>query len=107
LPFLYLRTKGWKTGKTHEIEIWYVSTGGAYYIVSEMREKSHWVQNIRRDQNISFTVDGECWEGRARILDPKSEGGLTETVKRLMDEAYNWSSGTIVELKKAGPVGTP
>jgi deazaflavin-dependent oxidoreductase (nitroreductase family) len=108
LPFLYLTTKGWKTGKDHEIEIWYVSSGGAYYIVSEMREKSHWVQNIRRDQNVSFTVDGERWEGRARILDPRSEEeeeeeeeGLARTVKRLMDEEYNWSNGTIVELRKS------
>jgi deazaflavin-dependent oxidoreductase (nitroreductase family) len=105
LSFLYLTTKGWKTGRIHEIEIWYVSTGGAYYIVSEMREKSHWVQNIQHDQNVSFTLDGKHWEGRARILDPKGEEGLAKAVRRLMDEEYNWSSGTIVELRRSDPVG--
>jgi deazaflavin-dependent oxidoreductase (nitroreductase family) len=101
LSFLYLTTKGWRTGKAHEIEIWYVSTGGAYYIISEMREKSHWVQNIQRDQKVSFTVNGKHSEGRARIIDTENEEELVKTVRRLMDEAYNWSNGTIVELRKS------
>jgi hypothetical protein len=37
--FLYLTTKGWKTGRQHRIEIWFVSSADKYYIVSEHKEK--------------------------------------------------------------------
>ena len=35
LQFLYLATTGWKTGRQHRIEIWFVEYSGRYYIVSE------------------------------------------------------------------------
>jgi len=31
--FLYLTTKGWKTGKEHRIEIWFVSYDDKYYVI--------------------------------------------------------------------------
>jgi hypothetical protein len=33
--FLYLTTKGWKTGRQHKIEMWFVSYADKHYIVSE------------------------------------------------------------------------
>ncbi|PJF41044.1 MAG: hypothetical protein CUN55_12050 [Phototrophicales bacterium] len=45
-PFLYLTTIGWKTQNPHEIEIWFVYHEGCFYLISEKREKSHWVQNL-------------------------------------------------------------
>ena len=39
--FLYLTTKGWKTGIQHEIEIWFVSYDGKYYILSERKGNAH------------------------------------------------------------------
>jgi F420H(2)-dependent quinone reductase len=44
--FLYLSTKGWRTGRQHKIEIWFVSYADKYYVVAERKEKAHWVQNI-------------------------------------------------------------
>ncbi|MBD0359100.1 MAG: nitroreductase family deazaflavin-dependent oxidoreductase [Nitrososphaeraceae archaeon] len=44
--FLYLTTIGWKTGKQHRIEIWFVEYNKRYYLVSERRKHAHWVQNI-------------------------------------------------------------
>ena len=35
--FLYLTTIGWKTGKHHKIEIWFVEYNKRYYVISE-----HW-----------------------------------------------------------------
>ena len=40
--FLYLTTQGWKTGRQHKIEIWFVSYADRYYVVSERKEKAHW-----------------------------------------------------------------
>ena len=99
MPFLYLTTKGWKTGKSHEIEIWYVELRGTFYVVSEMRERSHWVQNIRRDPNVRFIINKKGLEGKARTVEPKDEPELAGRVTQEMDKQYDWSDGTIVELR--------
>jgi hypothetical protein len=93
--FLYLRTKGWKTGRQHEIEIWFVDYNGKYYIVSEHRERSHWVKNVLHNPIVSFSVAGREFEGAARAV---NEPGLVAEVSKLMDAKYGWSDGLIVEL---------
>jgi deazaflavin-dependent oxidoreductase (nitroreductase family) len=96
--YLYLTTTGWKSGKPHEIEIWYVAHGGRYYIVSEHREHSHWVQNIAHHPSVTFRVEGETFKGRGRAVDPAQEPELAAAVAALMDAKYDWSDGLIVEL---------
>jgi deazaflavin-dependent oxidoreductase (nitroreductase family) len=96
--YLYLTTTGWKSGKLHEIEIWYVSRGGRYYIVSEHRERSHWVQNIAHNPSVTFRVDGETFKGSGRAVDPAQEPELAAAAAALMDAKYDWSDGLIVEL---------
>jgi hypothetical protein len=44
--FLYLTTIGWKTGRQHRIEIWFVDYNDKYYIMSERLNRAHCVQNI-------------------------------------------------------------
>ena len=46
--FCYVTTTGWKSGKPHEIEIWFVSHAGAYYIVAEVRAARRSVTSSRR-----------------------------------------------------------
>jgi hypothetical protein len=96
--YLYLTTTGWKSGNPHEIEIWYVEGNGAYYLVSEHRERSHWVINIGHQPAISFRIDGHSTNGSGRVVDPEAEPELAAQVCDLMDAKYGWSSGLIVEL---------
>ena len=96
--FLYLTTKGWKTGIQHRIEIWFVYYADKYYVVSERKEKAHWVQNIIHDQRVMFTVNSNSFEGTARVVDKHSEAKLAEGVSSLMHTKYGWSDGLIVEL---------
>lgn len=96
--FLYLTTTGHKTGHPHEIEIWFVPCEGCYYLVSEMRERSHWVQNIRHNPDVKFYVDGKTHTGSGRVISPDSEPALAAAVSALMDARYGWSDGLIVEL---------
>jgi hypothetical protein len=59
--FLYLTTKGWKTGKQHRIEIWFVQYNKRYYIMSELLEFAHWVQNIIHDPHVVIHfLSGSC-----------------------------------------------
>ena len=97
--FLYVTTTGWKTGKPHEIEIWYVEHKGHYYIVSEHRERSHWVQNIQHNPAITVRVGDETFSGTGRVVDA-SETDLVAAVAQKMDAKYQWSDGLIVELRR-------
>jgi deazaflavin-dependent oxidoreductase (nitroreductase family) len=96
--FLYLATVGHRSGRPHLIEIWYVEHDGRYYVVSERRERSHWVQNVRHQPSVAFMVERSLRRAIARPLDPAAEPELHAQVSRLMDERYEWSDGLIVEI---------
>jgi deazaflavin-dependent oxidoreductase (nitroreductase family) len=99
--FLYMTSRGWKTGNPHRIEIWFVEHGKRYYIVSEGGTGAHWVQNIARNPQVSFSVNGKTFEGTARKVDAEKEPELSAVVSGLMSAKYGWSDGLIVELAPA------
>ncbi len=97
--FLYLTTLGWKSGKEHRIEIWFVEYNERYYIISERLEGAHWVQNIKHNPTVSFSInDNRIFKGSARIVDQEKESALSAEVSKLMNTKYKWSEGLIVEL---------
>jgi deazaflavin-dependent oxidoreductase (nitroreductase family) len=96
--FLYLTTKGWKTGKQHTIEIWFVGYDGKYYVLSERRTHAHWIQNIIHDPRVLFTVNDKTLEGKAQIVDQDKESELAIQVSKLMSTKYGWDRGLIVKL---------
>jgi deazaflavin-dependent oxidoreductase (nitroreductase family) len=96
--YLYLTTTGWKSGRPHQIEIWFVPYMGRYYLASERREQAHWVQNIQHHPAITFRVGATTFEGKGRTIDPAAEPELAAAVLALMDAKYGWSDGLIVEL---------
>ena len=98
IEFLYLTTIGWKSGRSHEIEIWYVPYENCYYLISEHEEESHWVKNIRHNSQISFWVQGQTYKGTGRPIDRTAEPELAAAIAELMQTKYNWSEGLIVEL---------
>jgi F420H(2)-dependent quinone reductase len=90
---------GWKTGKKHRIEIWYVKRNRKYYVMSELGESAHWVRNISHNPTISFSVNGLNFDGDGRIVDAMKETPLAKEVSELMKVKYKWDQGLIVELK--------
>jgi uncharacterized pyridoxamine 5'-phosphate oxidase family protein len=96
--FLYLTTKGRKTTRHHTIEIWFVEYNKRYYILSECKKASDWVQNIISDPNVSFNVNNKAYTGYARLVDKNKELTLANTVSDLMFRKYGWNDGLIVEL---------
>jgi hypothetical protein len=93
-----LTTYGWKSGKEHRIEIWFVEHIKRYYIISERLEGAHWVQNIKHNRAVSFSINDKIFKGSARIVDQEKEFALTAEVSKLMDTKYKWRQGLIVEL---------
>ena len=98
--FLYLTTVGWKSGKQHQIEIWFVEYNKRHYIISERRRHAHWVQNLIHNPKVSFAVNHDIFEGTSRIVDQERESELTAKVSRLMSTKYGWDEGLIVELTR-------
>jgi deazaflavin-dependent oxidoreductase (nitroreductase family) len=107
--FLYLTTTGRKTGLPRGIEIWFVEHHGRYYLVSEGRERSHWVRNIQHDPKVTFSIGTRTDRsaGRTstpatgRVVTPEHDAALCREVRGLMDARYGWSEGLIVELTPA------
>ncbi|MBI1257204.1 MAG: DUF385 domain-containing protein [Chloroflexi bacterium] len=100
--FFYLTTVGRKTGKPHQIEIWFVHNDDCYYLVNEDPTSSDWVKNIQHNAAVMFSIgsrDAASSEGRGRLVDPAAEPELAAAVTALMDAKYQWSSGQIVEIK--------
>jgi hypothetical protein len=93
-----LTTHGWKSGKEHRIEIWFVEHNKRYYIISERLEGAHWVQNIKHNAKLSFSINDKVFKGNARIVDQEKEPALSAEVSKFMDTKYKWSQGLIVEL---------
>ena len=100
-PYLYLTTTGRKSGKPHQIEIWFVQHDGRYYLVNG-DGSGDWVANIRSIPAVTFSVGtrhDEPMDGTGRVVVSAAEPELAAAVKALMDAKYQWSDGLIVELE--------
>ena len=97
-PYLYLTTLGWKSGKHHEIEIWFTAQGDRYYVISEKNEHSHWVQNLRHSQDVAFRIGEQYFKGRARIVETADDADLCRHISELSVAKYGWGDGLVVEL---------
>lgn len=100
--FFYLTTVGRKSGKPHQIEIWYVERDGCYYMIHENDDRADWVQNLLRNPTVTYSVGSRTAEqlpATARPIYPEREPELAQAVKALMDAKYEWSNGFIVEVK--------
>ena len=99
--YLYLSTTGHRSGKRHEIEIWYVEHEGCYYLVSEKGEAAHWVQNIQADTAIRFRL-GRGWDDDVANVEGRAsfpvDAAVIAAVKAKMDAKYGWSNGLIVAI---------
>jgi len=97
--YLYLTTIGRKTGLPREIEIWFTSLDGRFYLIAENRERANWVQNILGNPQVTFRVGEQAFSGVGRVIDEASEGDLQTQVSERFDRKYGWSEGLIVELR--------
>jgi deazaflavin-dependent oxidoreductase (nitroreductase family) len=98
LPYLYLATAGWKSGRSHEIEIWFTAWNGRYYVIAERGERAHWMRNLRRNPSVTFRVGDNTFEGQARVVEAAQEPELHRRICALSKAKYSWGDGLVVEL---------
>src|SRR5207245_1349959 len=95
---LYVTTRGRKTGRSREIEIWFTERAGRFYVIAEY-STAHWLQNLRKTPDVTLRVAGQTFAARARVVSPESEAELLRSVQELSQSKYGWGDGTIVELE--------
>ncbi len=84
--FGYLTTFGHKTGRPHEIEIWFAVTGGKIYMLSGRRDVSDWVKNILTNPEVSVRISDQTFAGMARIITSATEE--EDQARRLLAGKY-------------------
>lgn len=63
---------GRKTGKPHEVTIWFVLDGDKLYL-GTANNRRQWVRNVQKRPEIRLSIDGETFAGMARFLSDAAE----------------------------------
>jgi len=63
---------GRKTGKPHEVTIWFVLDGDRLYI-GTANVNRQWVRNVQKTPQIKLSIGSESFEGTARFLTDRAE----------------------------------
>ena len=90
--FCYLTTTGRATGRPHEIEIWFALEDQTLYMLSDGRDHSDWVKNLRRTPRVTVRIARELFDGHARVVEDPEEDALA---RRLLIEKYERNPGSL------------
>lgn len=89
--YCYLTTKGRKTGKPHEIEIWFGIVENTLYLLSDGGGESDWVKNLRVYPEVTVRIGKYIFAATARIV---QDSGEEATVRPLLAAKYQeWKEG--------------
>jgi len=99
--YLYLTTRGRRTGLPREIEIWFTRFEGRFYVIAEHRERARWVQNLRADPRAGVRVGRRRLRAEARVVEARKEPALAREIRARSTRKYGWGDGLIVELAPA------
>ena len=86
---------GRKTGKSHEVTIWFVLDGDKLYI-GTANVNRHWVKNVQKTPRVELTIGGETFRGTAQFLSDRTEHECAMTAIR---RKY-WMFRPIIELAR-------
>src|SRR5207302_7896841 len=95
--YLYLTTRGRKSGTPREIEIWFTNYSGRFYLIAE-HASSQWVQNLQANPEATLRVKNMTLPVTTRVLSPEADSDLNRTIQDLSRKKYGWGEGLVVEL---------
>ena len=94
---MYLTTRGRKTGRPREIEIWFTHHDGHFYVIAEY-STSNWVKNLQSDPAVQVRVAGQSFSAEARLLQAGSDAEIVKNVQALSNTKYGWGDGLVIQL---------
>ena len=89
--FCYLTTTGRRTGRAHEIEIWFGARGDTVYMLAGGGRRSDWVRNLLAEPAVRLQIGAREWAARARIVDDEIEDALARWL--LAAKYQGWREG--------------
>ena len=99
-PFLgeencYVTTTGRRSGKRHEVEIWFGVHGETLYLISGNGPAADWYRNALATPAVAVRIEGQTRQGSARdVLDPAER----RLVGELMGAKYPWDGDPSIGL---------
>jgi deazaflavin-dependent oxidoreductase (nitroreductase family) len=101
--YLYLSTTGRRSGRPHEIEIWFGLEGRTAYLLSGGGEGADWVRNLRAAPACRARIAAREFTALGRILERGP--GEDERARRALYEKYQPGySGDLAEWRDSALV---
>ena len=93
--YIHLTTSGRKTGKPHNVELWFAVGGNRVYLSHE-GEETDWVKNMKKNRSVKFEIGGRTFIGNARLLEDHTEEAWTAKMV-LYEKYYGKAAKEIIE----------
>lgn len=91
----YLTTTGRRSGRPHEIEIWFGVSEASLYLISGNGPTADWYLNLVADPHVRLRINGETRDGSARVV---TDPGDRRRVGDLMGAKYVWGGDPEIGL---------
>ena len=89
--YCYLTTTGRVTGRTHEIEIWFVLHDNTMHLLAGGKYESDWVKNLLKNPSVTVRIAKHTFAGKARIVTDEKEDIKARTM--LAEKYQEWEEG--------------
>jgi deazaflavin-dependent oxidoreductase (nitroreductase family) len=87
---------GRKSGKPHEVTIWFVVDGDRVYL-GTANVNRQWVQNVQKTPTVRLSIGDETFEGQARFLADREARQRAQAKLRRKYWMY-WPAFAVVRL---------
>ncbi len=94
----HLTTTGRRSGRPHEIEIWFGVLGETLYLISGNGATADWYRNLIVTPAVSVRIGGETRHGTARPIDVVADAPERRRVGDLMRAKYVWDGDPSIGL---------
>lgn len=91
--YCYLTTTGRRTGRPHEIEIWFVVLDdGLVYLLAGGGDRADWVRNLRATPRVRLRMGTFDGPAEARVVEDRDAAGegRHEARRRLAARYQDW-----------------
>ena len=94
--FIRITTRGRKTGRPHEVELWCALAGGKIFL-SQEGELTDWMKNIEAKQKVTGKIASVKFEGSGKLLKKKGDASRELGEKALYEKYYGKAGREVIE----------